>query len=452
MRWGTGLGLVLGTLAIACSEDAEVRAQWKVVIQTDAPVPQFGDRLLVEVQSESSPECEGCRRQSGAQDLASGPVSFGVVPPASGRARVRARLYRSRTVASDGGPPRVGLIDRTVDLPPAVDGITTVHLFLGMSCFGEVAEEGTNATCDPATGSLGPVTQAEEFPIEVEPGSWPAAATMPCQGEPPADMRCIPGGAFLLGDIASPSFAELFDPVPERLVRLNAFALDEHEMTIETIQSLIDTNQVSGLPIPHSTEVTSEAHGCTYTVDPEKKHLPINCLSWTLAKEACEALEKRLPTEAEWEFAASGRVEESPFPWGSDTDICKYARVGWGVKSQFTEDLEDVTCGGQLGGASGPSAEGNALDVSPEGVRNLAGNLSEWVSDDHAAYTDACWLPDQHLIENPSCALGPTSNKSVRGASFASVPFFARVSWRFLTLSTNGAPTSYNGVRCAKSM
>jgi formylglycine-generating enzyme required for sulfatase activity len=434
-------------LCFGCGPEAEVRPQWRVSIQTDAPVPQFGDRLLVEVETEPPSECVGCTRQFGVEALDAWPISFGVLPVPNARIRVRARLYRSQTVAFDGGPPKIGLLDRSAYLAPSPDGVSEVDLLLGMSCFGSSPPEGSDLTCHPDTGQLGPTVDLDEAHIDVAPGSWPPAATVPCVGDVPAEMRCIPGGAFLLGDVTSYSIHPVLDPVPERLARVDPFLLDEREMTVATIQSLLDAGELSGLPTAHDPDPVSAAHACTYSTDPAYQDLPINCISFGLAAEACDALKKRLPTEAEWEFAAAGRVNESPFPWGTNTDICAHARVGWGVKSIFTEASEDVSCGGLIGGEAGPSAEGHPLDVSPEGIRNLAGNLAEWVADDYARYTEACWHPEQHLLENPLCLPGPNPTKSHRGASFADVPFLARTTYR---LGGQPAPSTYRGVRCAR--
>ena len=66
----------LSTLA-ACEAEPPVRPQWTVTIASDARLPQFGDRLRVELlDDEGELACEGCRRVFGLVDSSSLPLSF----------------------------------------------------------------------------------------------------------------------------------------------------------------------------------------------------------------------------------------------------------------------------------------------------------------------------------------------------------------------------------------
>jgi formylglycine-generating enzyme required for sulfatase activity len=91
-------------------------------------------------------------------------------------------------------------------------------------------------------------------------------------------------------------------------------------------------------------------------------------VTWDAAAMYCAERGKRLPTEAEWELAARGR-ERRPFPWGSAAPRCEGVVI----------DRLDGRCQHLPRGAIdvGTAAD----DVTPEGVRDLGGNVHEWVQD-----------------------------------------------------------------------
>ena len=124
---------------------------------------------------------------------------------------------------------------------------------------------------------------------------------------------------------------------------------------------------------------------------------PINCVDFAAAEAYCKFVGKRLPTEAEWEWAARG-AEGRAYPWGADAPECGRA-------------CYDKNGGCRGGGQSvATCAAGlHPADRTPEGIYDLGGDVSEWVSDGFA--------------EAPQGGSDPTGDKAsptrvVRGGSF----------------------------------
>jgi formylglycine-generating enzyme required for sulfatase activity len=452
-RGAVCLGAALALTVVGCEgEVADVRPQWTIVIGTDAPVPQLGDRLLLEILDEQGESaCSGCRRQLGVARPDQWPISFGVVPPeGGGELRVRARLYRSGHTGYDGLPGSDLILDAVGRLPP-VQGVTLVGLELRMDCFGVPANPADKTTCDPATGEPGaepdlPILEGSEgLPL---PGSWPTAAGAPCAGEVPQGMVCIPGGVFLLGSPHGVPLSSESNTLPEHLTRLSPFALDVDEVTVGQIRELVASGGTTP-PLERMGEPGSNEDACTYlgVDDPGNDDLPVNCVSFAQAEQACVARGKRLPTEAEWEYAAGNTTTETAYPWGSDDDVCSHSIVARGRVLDAADNTLCLSIGGTTN-PSGPVAGGHALDVTSLGVKNMGGNMDEWTADQFAPFTAACWNPGARVLVNPRCDDG--GGRSIRGSSWAFYPFAAKAFER--NASTLNGPTHMTGLRCAKSM
>ncbi|MBW2458438.1 MAG: SUMF1/EgtB/PvdO family nonheme iron enzyme, partial [Deltaproteobacteria bacterium] len=92
-------------------------------------------------------------------------------------------------------------------------------------------------------------------------------------------------------------------------------------------------------------------------------------------------------------------------------------------------------------------------DVTDLGLRNMAGNLTEWVADAMAPYDDPCWNPGGNLLIDPVCTTSTTHGSNVartRGGGWVALPYQARVVER--AGETISAETVGLGVRCASSM
>jgi formylglycine-generating enzyme required for sulfatase activity len=164
-------------------------------------------------------------------------------------------------------------------------------------------------------------------------------------------------------------------------------------------------------------------------------------VNWDQADAFCRWTEdgrsvRRLPTEAEWEKAARGvGTGNRIYPWGDDPPNCD--RANYGGLAGCVGDTEDV------------GAEGGD---SPYGVKNMAGNVSEWVSDSYSEtyYRDLCATGCcESGCVNPE---GPGSGtwRVSRGGSWSSPIGSLRVASR--TYGGFAAREATLGFRCAVSV
>ena len=171
-------------------------------------------------------------------------------------------------------------------------------------------------------------------------------------------MRLVPAGEFIMGtNRTDPENTHLKigtvkplykDQRPERKVHLDAFYIDQYEVTNLEYKKFIDSTQFPELPGHWEEGIYPEG----------QKDLPVTNVTWREALTYALWAGKRLPTEAQWEKAARG-TDGRLFPWGDEYQK-GWANVGVdGAKALVT-------------GGSYPK------DVSPYNVHDLAGNVMEW--------------------------------------------------------------------------
>ncbi len=224
-------------------------------------------------------------------------------------------------------------------------------------------------------------------------------AASPC----PEGMRLISGGKFFMGSDDAERSA-LFMARPAHQVQVADYCIDEREVTVAAYQDCSGRGECkrafrdSFWPKPGSTkkaawekqrEIFSEL--CNEGAEGREQH-PINCVTWAQADHFCEAHGKRLPSEAEWEFAARGS-DGRVFPWGDEPPTDKHANVcgaeclRWRGEKGLDE-VEPLHAGddefvGTAPVGSFPSGKTQA------GLSDMIGNVFEWTADSFAPYEGA---------------------------------------------------------------
>jgi formylglycine-generating enzyme len=294
----------------------------------------------------------------------------------------------------------------------------------------------------------------------------------------------LPGGTFPMGRSVDPS-ANDYCPVdddcyaselPQHAVTLSPFGLDRFEATVGRFRKFVDSWDYDPPPVgaggsanvagagwqaawnaslPGSrAALDSDLSVCqleggppeglgsevpaysTWTPAPGYgENLPINCVSWYEAFAFCVWDGGRLPTEAEWEFAAANGPAGDLYPWGEATPTPELAVYDCSMDANPCYSL-----GGGL--PILPAAVGSLPKGANQwGHRDLAGNMSEWMLDTEQDYTAA-------PATNPADVAD--GFRSARNTSFLGEPSLLRAVARGYVVPSGRSPIL--GFRCARTL
>jgi len=269
----------------------------------------------------------------------------------------------------------------------------------------KLADTATKTIISDDAGAISETPAPTNTPtlIPTTPTETPEPTQTPVIGVEPLDSKIsdidqmqmvyVPGGTFQMGS------EEGWDSEkPVHTVFLNAFWMDQTEVTNLQYAKCVDAEACSA---PENNKSFSRN---SYFMNPDFAGYPVVNVSWYDAVDYCTWVERRLPTEAEWEKAAKDG-ESLTYPWGEMVD-CSYANY-----INCTGDTTEV--GSYPAGAS------------PYAVLDMSGNVWEWVAD----WYDALYY-ESNPIDYPT---GPESGayRVVRGGSWNDYEWYIRSASRY---------------------
>jgi formylglycine-generating enzyme required for sulfatase activity len=181
---------------------------------------------------------------------------------------------------------------------------------------------------------------------------------------PPLDWFSFDAGTFEMGR-EEPLLYE-WDPDedegPVHQVALSAFEILRTEVTVAQYRYCVEA-EVCAEPEPQPDSY------CLWYEGVEFENHPVDCVDWFQAGTFCVFAGGRLPSEAEWEYAARSAGQDIMFPWGDEEATCDLAVM--------SAEGGPECCGGEnlCAPCSKPSG------ASDQGLCDLAGNVNEWVQD-----------------------------------------------------------------------
>jgi len=248
---------------------------------------------------------------------------------------------------------------------------------------------------------------------------------------PPEGMVYVSPGTFMMGEEGDRD-----DAIPVHKAEIKGFFLDKCEVTVTQFGEFVKaTGYVTDaesagssrafdkdkkvVPIAGATWI--HPYGDDRVPDPQS---PVTQVSWNDAVVYCSWAGKRLPTEAEWEYAA--RSNDGRFyPWGSQWDEKRCSNT-------FNSGMAVAKVGSFPGG------------TGPFGTMDQAGNVWEWCQDyyqrDYYAVSP---------VKNPLCDT-PSGARILRGGSFTSHPVHCKSTYRYYSAPEKGYIMV--GFRCAKDI
>lgn len=357
-----------GQIVLYVDTDAPLPAGPGETLAEDEPTPLF-DRIRIEVFAPGSQTpCVGCTHDFDLDRaiVRARRASVGLtLPPYTSGYRARVRMFRSDIALI--GDPSGASVEQTIALPQtAAEGIVSVTALLRVD---DVAHP---------RGTLDAPIPAELRTPEGLAGTWPSARRVPCSGVANPGEVCVPGGA------AWASTSSLSGVTPPRIVVVSPFFYDATEVTVAAMREAKLASEIDPMRFDITDGLPGPILHCTYTTEVGNDELlPVNCVSWSLARRYCQKRGADLPTRAQFEYAASGLVGR-PFVWGNDLATCADA-----VYARSWLNDPDRRC---LGGWVEPPGAGarDRLELAGGVIVDLAGNLSEYALDMFAPDIAAC--------------------------------------------------------------
>lgn len=381
------------------------------------------------------------------QNAAGGAVPMSLHHPVSRRAEFALAQTELLPTGPGSGATTQPQVQSTVGAPASRRSLPLAGAVLGALVLGAGAYWVMHAG---GTSDVQARPQASSAALAALPAPAPSASAVVVEQTCPDDMAKIAAGQFFMGSDAETARD---NEKPAHNVKLDAYCIDLYEVTAAKYKACSDVGKCKRarpeVTWPGITKADEAAYATACTIDDaERREHPINCVSWDMANTFCQAYDKRLPTEAEWEYATRG-PDGRIYPWGDEPptaehlNACGTECLAWakqhGVASQFAGGLYDADDGFPTTAPVGKFPAGR----SRFGPFDVVGNVWEWVADWEGAY-------DAKMKQNPT---GPADGKKrvIRGGAWnGSFPSWLRPSFRYAQDPAAKSPGI--GFRCATSV
>lgn len=229
-------------------------------------------------------------------------------------------------------------------------------------------------------------------------GECSGKVSLPSEIQYGGTMILVPEGEFIMGNNNGPP-----EERPEHRVPVPAFYIDKYEVTNQQYR---DVCVPQGIPMPVLPPMTAaqQTQFAALVANFSQPNRPVFGMSWQEAQDCANKLGKRLPTEAEWEKAASwepgdpANVQKSWFPWGIQPNLSN----------------------ARLNSSDPVNVDSYPNDISRFCVIGMAGNVSEWVSDTYTPYPGSSdtTQPGGHIARGRNFTSQPTGAiTTYRGAN-----------------------------------
>ncbi len=251
-------------------------------------------------------------------------------------------------------------------------------------------------------------------------------------------MVALPAGQFTMGAAPDEEEREQLDAFfrgrsqPQRRITVPSFAVGRFEVTRREYHAFAEATG-------HRGEGCFVWNGSDFELDPRKDWRspgyaqddahPVACVSWNDAQAYARWLSRetgkryRLPSEAEWEYAARAGAVSARY-WGDDTGrMCDYAN---GADTAATTQLAAARRWGSAGcnDRHAHTAPAGSYRANAFGLHDMLGNVGEWTQD--------CWNADYHgAPAHPRAWLsGECGMRAVRGGAWDDAPIGLRAAYR----------------------
>ena len=229
----------------------------------------------------------------------------------------------------------------------------------------------------------------------------------------------VPPGTFWMGCTPHDSDCDPIEEPRHQVTITKGFWIGRHEVTIRTYKNFAKATKRKMPPKPVITpfgelsgkgriKLGSRNISNAFESGPGKKEArPVVAATFEEAQAYCKFAGGRLPTEAEWEYAARGGKQDTRYPWGDEVshEDANYGNAAGRDQWRYTAPVK-------------------SFDPNGFGLFDMAGNVWEWCSD---------WVDGNYYLNTPDKdPQGPKKGpgKAIRGGSWGFGPRYLRVSTR----------------------